>query len=563
MLKRLKVKNRLLTAFLIVVLFSGLAGTIGILLIKTVNREYHAELQDYGFSQGDIGSLGQAFQAHRATVLYIIFSEDAAETAKQKENLNKQIEVINEKMQLVQARMKTASEKELYNQLAAKMKNYDEIRSQTIDLTTKSSQESMAYFRSYAAPLAAEIADTINTILLDKSTTGDMKSAQLSRQTSVFIGIMSSIIVISIVTSVIIAIVITKGITGPIDELKHVADRMAQGDLKSRLEYRSGDELGHLADSMRTMMERLSFYMDYISTTTGRMAQGDFDIPHEPEEFKGEFRFVQISIQNLTDSLNEVMAKITQSSDQVASGADQVASSSQALSQGATEQASSIEELAATINDISNNINQNADNAKETNKQVSSTAEELEFGKTQMQELANAMENISSTSSEIGKVIKTIEDIAFQTNILALNAAVEAARAGEAGKGFAVVADEVRNLANKSQEASKNTAALIERTLSSIKAGNYIAKETAQSMDRIVLSSKMAADLVYQISTASESQAYAVAQVTQGIDQISSVIQTNSATSEESAAASQEMAGQAQMLKLLIERFQLKSETIG
>uniref|UniRef100_UPI0006CFD1F0 methyl-accepting chemotaxis protein n=1 Tax=Clostridium sp. NkU-1 TaxID=1095009 RepID=UPI0006CFD1F0 len=491
-------------------------------------------------------------------MLYIIYSEDAAETARQKENLTKQIDLINEKMQMVQTRMKTDSEKELYSQLSEKMKSYEDIRSRTIELASKSSQESMAFFRSYAAPLAAEIADTINTMLSDKSAAGDIKSAQLSRQTSVFIAIMGTIIFFSIGTSVIIAIAITRGITRPIDELKMVADRMAQGDLKCRLEYSSEDELGHLADSMRTMMGRLSYYMDYISVTTSRMAQGDFDIPHDPEEFKGEFRSVQLSIQNLTNSLNDVMAKITQSSDQVASGAEQVASSAQALSQGATEQASSIEELAATINDISNNINLNAENAKETNQQVNNTAAELEYGKTQMQDLTNAMEDISNASAEIGKVIKTIEDIAFQTNILALNAAVEAARAGAAGKGFAVVADEVRNLANKSQEASKNTAALIEHTLASIEAGNHIAKETAKSMDRIVQSSKTAADLAYQISTASKDQAFAVAQVTQGIDQISSVIQTNSATSEESAAASQEMAGQAQMLKLLMEKFQLK-----
>lgn len=558
MLKKLSVGKRLILTFLIVVLFSGLAGMIGIMLIRTVNREYKIELEDFGFAQGDIGSLGQAFQAHRATVLYIIYSDSQEETTKQKEALDNQVNAINQKMQQVQTRMKTASEMELFSQLTEKLKAYDEIRSHTIELAEKSQQESMAYFRSYAAPLAAEIADDINTILEDKSNAGNIKSAELSAQTSIFVAVMGVIILVSIAVSVIIATFITRGITRPINELKDVADRMAQGDLKCRLEFSSEDELGHLADSMRTMMKRISYYMDYISATTSRMAHGDFDIPHDSMEFKGEFRSVQISIQDLTESLNNVMARITQSSDQVASGAEQVAGSAQALSQGATEQASSIEELAATINDISNNINQNAENAKETNNQVSNTSTELEFGKTRMENLTEAMDAISDASAEIGKVIKTIEDIAFQTNILALNAAVEAARAGEAGKGFAVVADEVRNLANKSQEASKNTAVLIERALASIESGNHIARETAESMDRIVQSSGMVAELVYQISAASEDQAYAVAQVTQGIDQISSVVQTNSATSEESAAASQEMAGQAQMLKHLMEQFKLK-----
>lgn len=559
MINKLKVRNRLLVTFLIVVLFSGLAGIIGIQLIRTIDKEYNKELEDYGFAQGDIGSLGQAFQAHRATVLYIIYADNASEAQNQKDTLAKQIDVINEKMEKVGTRMKTASEKERFNSLTEQMKAYEQVRSETIALADKSSKDSMTYFRTNAAPLAAEIGDAINTILADKSSAGEIRSAELARQAVIFIVIMITIVLASIAASIILALRITKGITKPLDELKEVADQMAQGELKCSLDYHSEDELGNLADSMRTMMTRISYYMDYISATTGRMAQGDFDIPHDPEEFKGEFRPVQISIQNLTDSLNDVMGRITQASDQVASGAEQVASSAQALSQGATEQASSIEELAATINDISNNINLNAQNAKETNMQVNNTTLELKSGKTRMKNLTDAMDAISEASAEINKVIKTIEDIAFQTNILALNAAVEAARAGEAGKGFAVVADEVRNLANKSQEASKNTAVLIEDAINSIETGNRIAKETAESIDHVVESSQTMAILVRQISNASEDQAQAVAQVTLGIDQISSVVQTNSATSEESAAASQEMSSQAHMLKALMQRFKVKA----
>ena len=230
----------------------------------------------------------------------------------------------------------------------------------------------------------------------------------------------------------------------------------------------------------------------------------------------------------------------------------------QALSQGATEQASSIEELAATITEMSGQIQNNAQSALQASQTVDGVGEKILESNQQMQTMTKAMGEISASSSEIGKIIKTIEDIAFQTNILALNAAVEAARAGEAGKGFAVVADEVRSLASKSSDASKSTAALIENSLKAVENGTRIADETAQSLLSVVEGTKEIASQINQIAAASSEQSKGAAQVQLGIDQIPNVVQTNSATAEESAAASEELSGQAQMLKTLISKFKLR-----
>ena len=232
----------------------------------------------------------------------------------------------------------------------------------------------------------------------------------------------------------------------------------------------------------------------------------------------------------------------------------------QALAQGATEQAAAVEQLAATITGISKQVNDTAENARNARNQSNMAGDEVEECNRQMRDMMAAMEEITRTSDEIGKIIKTIEDISFQTNILALNAAVEAARAGEAGKGFAVVAEEVRSLANKSTVASNDTAVLIESSIAAVARGKDIASETASSLSKVVEEVRTAASTVDKIADAAEEQAGAVEQVTVGVDQISSVVQTNSATSEQSAAASAELSNQAEVLKGLVAKFKLREE---
>lgn len=354
---------------------------------------------------------------------------------------------------------------------------------------------------------------------------------------------------------------ITKGITKPVDELEAAAKNISSGKVKNEIHHKSNDELGSLAESFRVTCHGLDSVVSDLTRLMEEMSRGNFDIKTQAEDmYIGDFEPLLLSIREMNHNLSSTLSKINDAADQVAGSSEQMSSAAQGLSQGATEQASSVEELAATINEISEQVGETAHNAKTAREQVENAGSELQKSNESMAHMIRAMQDISYKSSEIGKIIKTIEDIAFQTNILALNAAVEAARAGEAGKGFAVVADEVRNLASKSAEAAKNTTILIEGSIQAVEEGTRIADETAAALAATVESAASAVDTVSKISQAAEQQAQSIAEVTQGVDQISSVVQTNSATAEESAAASEELASQSQILKGLVSQFRLKGQ---
>jgi methyl-accepting chemotaxis protein len=365
--------------------------------------------------------------------------------------------------------------------------------------------------------------------------------------------------VLALAVVVVIITGIIKKTLRPVQDVVTAAENISAGDLNISLEYKANDEIGRLSTAFNVTAQGIKTIIADINYQLGEMANGNFDISSNSEEaYVGDFKQILISINNINTNLSDTLSQINQSSFQVNIGAEQVSSAGQALSQGAVEQASSIEELSATISEIADHVKLNALNAQDASAQSNEAGDGITESNGQMKEMIFAMNDISDKSNEIGKIIKTIEDIAFQTNILALNAAVEAARAGAAGKGFAVVADEVRNLATKSAEAAKTTTDLIEQTVSAVANGSKIADNTANSLLSVVEKTSNVNSLISEIAKASEDQANSIAQVTLGVEQISAVVQSNSATAEESAAASEELSAQADMLKDLVNQFKFE-----
>ena len=559
-MKNLKVKWKLLVSYGVIFLLLLTLGVTSISVVNMMSKKSVEYAEHLVPAVEEVGTARRNMMSVRRYLLNAMLVTDEADYERVEDAMNTDREAMYASLDAVEALSPECSEA-----VDAAREKLQGVAAYTTQIMTLSkdfenpeatAQAYDIYLNTYA-PAFTEAADMMAALSEQINQNVLQQEAKVIGARAVAIAIVLVIMAAGLAAVVVFTYCMLRYIMVPTRRLLEGAEALAAGDFQhATVTYDSEDEFGILAEKITTVMERIVFITKDLETGLQAIANGDFTKKSaDDSQYQGEYTLLRDSVYQLTRILAQIMEKIETASSEVSGGAEQVANAAQALGQGATEQASSVQELAATLTDISNQVDLNAALVGETEGHVKQTVEEVALGTDRMHQMLAAMEKISAASSEIEKIIRNIENIAFQTNILALNAAVEAARAGEAGKGFAVVAEEVRRLAANTSEASKSTSELISNALHAVENGTSIAKDTAERFEKVNSIIGELAEKANSAARNSLSQSEALKQLVIGVDQISSVVQTNTATAEEGAAASEQLSAQARILHNLVSDF--------